>query len=58
MQEDGKADSLDKDAGLSSDRLKIGSFYTPLSTDIVRGCSHSYVELENTSDQDYSLEGC
>lgn len=47
-----------KDIKLDSDRLKIGSFYAPLSTDIVHGCSHSYVELENTSDRDYALEGC
>ena len=46
------------DAKLNSDRLKIGAFYAPLSNDIVHGCSHSFVELENTSDQDYPLDGC
>lgn len=46
------------DAKLASDRLKIGAFYAPYKTDIVHGCSHSYVELENTSDQDYALDGC
>lgn len=45
------------DAGLNSDRLKIGAFYAPLTTDIVYGCSHSFVELENTSDKDICLTG-
>ena len=46
------------DARLNSDRVKIGAFYAPFKTDIVHGCSHSYVELENTSDKDYALDGC
>ena len=46
------------DAGLFSDRLKIGSFYAPLSNDIIHGCSHSFVELENTADVDFALDGC
>ena len=45
------------DARLYSDRLKIGAFYAPFSTDLAHGCSHSYVELENTSDVDFSLDG-
>lgn len=44
-------------AGNLSDRLKIGAFYAPLKTDIIHGCSHAYVELENTSDIDIPLEG-
>lgn len=46
------------DAGLFSDRLKIGSFYAPLSSDIIHGCSHSFVELENTANVDFALDGC
>lgn len=46
-----------KDYGLVSDRLRISSFYAPLKTDKVHGCSHSFIELENTSDVDIPLEG-
>ena len=46
-----------KDYGLLSDRLRISSFYAPLKTDKVHGCSHSFIELENTSDVDIPLEG-
>ena len=46
-----------KDYGLSSDRLRISSFYAPLKTDVVHGCSHSFIELENTSDVDIPLDG-
>lgn len=50
--------NIGKDYGLAADRLKIGAFYAPLKTDTVHGCSHSYVELENTSDSDFDLNGC
>ena len=46
-----------KDYGLLSDRLRISSFYAPLKTDVVHGCSHSFIELENTSDVDIPLDG-
>ena len=46
-----------KDAGKKSDRLRISSFYAPLNTDIVHGCTHSFVELENTSNVDIPLTG-
>ena len=46
-----------KDYGLLSDRLRISSFYAPLKTDEVHGCSHSFIELENTSDVDIPLDG-
>ena len=45
------------DIGLMSDRLRISSFYAPLKTDTVHGCSHSFIELENTSDVDIPLDG-
>ena len=46
------------DVKLNSDRVKIGAVYMPLTTDTVFGCSHAYVELENTSDKDFPLNGC
>ena len=46
------------DQKLKTDRIKIGSFYAPFSNATVWGCSHSFVELENTSDTDYYLDGC
>jgi hypothetical protein len=45
------------DYGLLSDRLRISSFYAPLKTDVVHGCSHSFIELENTSNVDIPLDG-
>lgn len=44
------------DHGLNSDRVKIGAFYSPLKTDTKFGCSHGYIELENTSDEDIPLD--
>lgn len=46
------------DVGIYSDRLKIGSLYNPLKTDKIHGCTHSFIELENTSNEDIALEGC
>ena len=46
------------DLKLKTDRIKIGSFYIPKSNDSVFGCSHCFVELENTSDVDFYLDGC
>jgi hypothetical protein len=45
------------DVGLASDRVKIGAVYCPLKTDTKFGCSHGFIELENTSDSDIQLEG-
>lgn len=50
--------SITQDAGIYSDRIKIGAFYAPYDTDNVFGCSRAFVELENTADCDFSLEGC
>ena len=50
--------AADADHGLWSDRIKIASIYAPLTTDVTYGCSHAYIELENTSDKDFNLEGC
>ena len=52
------ADDYSKDAGLRSDRLKIGAVYSPIPGREIFGCSHAYIELENTSDQDINLKGC
>lgn len=49
--------NYEKDAGKKSDRLRISSFYAPITTDTVHGCTHSFIELENTSDKDIPLTG-
>lgn len=46
------------DVKINSDRVKIGAVYMPLTTDTVFGCSHAFIELENTSDKDFPLNGC
>ena len=53
-----KAIAVDKDHGLYSDRVKIGAIYAPAASLTSYGCSHAYIELENTSDQDFLLTGC
>ena len=50
--------SYSGDYGLYSDRIKIGAVYTPLVSDVTYGCSHAFIELENTSDMDFNLDGC
>ena len=45
-------------AGLLSDRLKIGAIYAPKPGRNIYGCSHAYIELENTSESDFNLRGC
>lgn len=45
------------DTANKSDRLRISSFYAPITTDEVHGCTHSFIELENTSDKDIPLKG-
>lgn len=46
------------DMRLDSDRIKIGNVYAPFKNSQTYGCTHGYVELENTSDIDYPLDGC
>ena len=47
------------DHKLYSDRVKIGAVYAPYSpTQPTYGCSHAFIELENTSDKDFPLDGC
>lgn len=53
-----KALAVDKDHGLYSDRVKIGAIYAPQAGQTTFGCSHAYIELENTSDKDFLLTGC
>ena len=48
----------DKDLKLNADRIKIGAIYAPLDSETTFGCSHAYVELENTSDKDFPLNNC
>ena len=47
----------DGDAGKLSDRLRISSFYAPITTDEAHGCTHSFIELENSSNVDIPLTG-
>ena len=47
-----------KDQGLYSDRVKIGAVYAPVKNQDSYGCSHAYIELENTSDRPFILDGC
>jgi hypothetical protein len=52
--------SYNTDFGLGSDRVKIGAIYSPYKSQEdtgVYGCSHAYIELENTSDEDFPLDG-
>lgn len=56
--EDGVSPINTKDLKLNTDRIKIGAVYAPLNTDTKFGCSHGYIELENTSDVDFPLDGC
>ena len=59
MAEAGKnSDATAGDAKLNSDRLKIGAIYAPKRGQQTFGCTHAYVELENTSDMDIHLDGC
>lgn len=59
LRKDGKASDLNKDGDVkkNSDRLRFSSFYAPIATDTSHGCTHSFVELENTSDKDIPLTG-
>ena len=50
--------AITQDARIYADRVKIGAFYAPLDTDTVFGCSRAFVELENTADCDFNLQGC
>lgn len=56
--ENGLNPTVGGDLKLNSDRIKIGAIYAPLVTDTKFGCSHGYIELENTSDKDFPLQGC
>ena len=47
------------DIRLYSDRIKIGALYAPYSSNQpAYGCSHAFIELENTSETDFPLDGC
>ena len=58
LKERNDGDEKKIDLGLYSDRIKIGSIYAPMKDQKTYGCSHAFVELENTSDKDFQLEGC
>lgn len=50
--------SITQDARIYADRVKIGAFYAPFDTDVIYGCNRAFVELENTADCDFYLDGC
>ena len=49
--------NVTKDWKLYSDRVKIGQVYIKGTSNNPK-CSHAYIELENTSDEDFPLDGC
>ena len=54
-----KVTDIGNDAKLKSDRVKIGAFFAPVyGTSTKFGCSHSFIEIENSSQTDYYLDGC
>lgn len=56
--QDPKVDYLKTgDVGVFADRVAISSLYAPFKTDVVYGCSHGFIELENISNTDIPLEG-
>ena len=46
------------DWGLNADRIKISAIYAPVKDDVIHGCTHGYIELANSSNKDFNLEGC
>lgn len=50
--------SVSDDFKLNADRVKIGAFYAPDASWNHFGCSHCFIELENTSDKDFPLDNC
>lgn len=56
--ENGKDPLATSDVGQYADRVLITSVYCPLASDTKFGCTHGYIELENTCDSDIPLEGC
>lgn len=47
-----------KDAKLNADRIKIGAIYMPEVNQNTYAVTHGYIELENSSDKDFQLDGC
>lgn len=55
--ESGKLNAT-QDLKLKSDRVKIANVYAPFKTNKTYGCTHGYIELENTSNEDFALDNC
>lgn len=51
-------DSITSDAKLNSDRIMIANVYMPETGISSHACTHRYIELSNTSDKDFELDGC
>lgn len=54
----GLQSKISSDLKLNADRIQIGAVYAPMKTDTIHGCTHGYIELTNSSDEDFYLDGC
>lgn len=54
---DSHTSNITKDWKLYADRVKIGQVYIKGTSDNPKS-SHAYIELENTSDENFPLDGC
>lgn len=48
---------MSNDPKAKGDRVRFGSWYTPVKNQTVFGCSHDFIELANSGSDDYPLEG-
>ena len=53
--EQGKDPFATSDVGQCADRVLITSVYCPLASDTKFGCTHGFVELENTTNSDIPI---
>lgn len=47
---------VSNDPKAKGDRVRFGSWYTPIKNQSVFGCSHDFIELANSGSDDYPLE--
>ena len=52
-----KNKDITKDMKLDADHIRIGAIYAPMKTDKIHGCTHGYIELVNSSNEDFYLDG-
>ena len=51
-------DAMTSDAKLNADRVMIANIYMPEAGLTSHACTHGYIELSNTSNKDFELDGC